>query len=294
MTGNEPNRPGTGVDGAGDTGRAAGAWNADGGRRTDGTGADGGDGGLDTRLLRDAVLSRLPRDLAAPPDRMDRVRDRVRRAGRRRAVGAAATVVPLVALASLALPGIGSDHRGPGPAASPTAPDPRTVRPRPSYTSLVEKQLHGLRLRMVENWRSVVVRSVGNAPRETPPVVAYVSNGPLDPGSGPCAGALDGISDGTCLPVAALGEDTVLISWHIETSPVSAEELKGEGTVVTEPPSPQCSAIGGTSALTLLRPVGRPAPRGVLHATACMNIPGDTVRAQTAGILRSARFPQGR
>ncbi|WP_055588809.1 hypothetical protein [Peterkaempfera griseoplana] len=51
--------------------------------------------------LRSALLAAVPTDLQAPPDRMRRVRGRVRRA---RGLRAAAAAVPLLALAAVLAP----------------------------------------------------------------------------------------------------------------------------------------------------------------------------------------------
>lgn len=228
--------------------------------------------------LRAALLPGVPTDLQAPPDRMERVRLRVRRTRRLRAT---AVALPLLALAAVLLPRPQTGADRTAVAASPGSAPTAAVSPGGSRL----ESLNGLRLAVPAGWRTLQVAAVG----EGDAWVRYASNGPLASGSGPCGVGLDGQAVHSCLPVSLLHRSQVVVAFRVwPTRKPWADPTPFSGGLRVNGPSPVCRKLGGTESFDLDLPTAVDGSTTFLVGTACLARPSGPVRSEALTLLRTA------
>lgn len=255
------------------------------------------------RELR-TLLERAVPQLPAPAQRLESVRERVRRRRRRRAAGLSVATLLAVAAAGLLVPSLGdpdgpsratgislappaSDGSPSGGTASGLGPTSGTPTPLPDPSTHFAL-LDGLRLRVPADW------SVLQAPGS--PTV-YVSTQRLGLPPDKCANPLDGF----CTPlVRTLDADSVLVQLRLTKgllttgSPGNKESTdklveEGDTGVAPEGLLSACAAVGGTQQLGA--PIIDGSGAGVLVvATACLSHPSPEREAQVRQLLTSASF----
>ncbi|GGM22641.1 hypothetical protein GCM10010129_78700 [Streptomyces fumigatiscleroticus] len=206
------------------------------------------------RLLEAAVPS-----LAAPADRMDRIRRRIRRRRRRTAAGVGTVVTAAAALAGVVWgPDVHRDE--PVVPASTSTAGPHTVRllgpDRP------------LTVHLPKGWHALTMQDARGTP------LAFVSPQPLSrPAPGHCV-AGTGRLLATCSPVDRLADDGLLIVLYAEEG---SQRTTGEPslTVKNVDPVVTCADVGAQGELAG-HGDGRPAPADsfAVSFTACWNSSG--------------------
>lgn len=278
-------RQGTG-DGAGSgTGSAVGS----------GTGS-----GADRRAedeLR-VLLERAVPQPAAPPQRLERVRERVRRRRRRRTAVVTGSAALAVAAALLAVPGLVRPQGGAAPvvvatggrAERPATPPassvpeepPSTEPPTPAagYGDYRPPGMDGLRLRLPPGWRALSDPAPGTGE-------LFVSSQALAlPASG-CRHALDGF----CTPLArTLGSGGALLMFQLDHNQGMADKLRLFGTPIgEEAPYKACRTVGGTRQLGASI-VDQAGSSTVVTVTACLAQPSAAQLAQAEAVVTTAAF----
>ncbi|SDM93810.1 hypothetical protein [Actinacidiphila guanduensis] len=254
------------------------------------TGADGVQAGEEDELR--VLLARVVPQLAPPPQRMARVRERLRRRRRRRAAGAVAVVAAAVTAAVL-LPGAGDGpgSLGPTPPTSPqaagtptavagpaTGPSASTQPPSYAADARVFGELTGLRLELPKGWHTLT------APKQS---TAFVSSQALGlPGDG-CFHPLDDF----CTPlVRQLTPGGTLIQFALEHNQGMADKARLRGDLPgARPLLTACRTVGGTSQLAAEIADGSGSDVLVV-ATACLSHPTPEQDALARQILSSADF----
>ncbi|WP_354637125.1 hypothetical protein [Kitasatospora camelliae] len=222
-------------------------------------------------LLRDVLLNAVPVDLTGPPDRMARVRRRVRRTRR---VRAAALCLPLAVAAVLLVPRAspGPDRltviAPPSPAGSPTA-----APARPGLD-----QLYGLQLATPEGWYQVDVP----APDITTSPTRYLSPDPITPSKN-CRNP--------CLPITGPGTEDVLVELHIEHDTGLAATAASRPAAFPVGSSNTCRGIKGARTWMILHAVGPQAPDAVLVGTACAALSDEVTAQLLTSLNTSVEFP---
>lgn len=257
---------------------------------TDPTGGEGPEQEL--RVL----LERAVPQPAAPPQRLERVRERVRRRRRRRTAAVTGSTVLAFAAAFAVVPGLvgqgggtaapvvgaTSGQRDGGRATvSPPTPGPTlpgTTSPTPASDGAFHPgSMAGLRLRSA-GWRTLQDPATSSV---------FLSSQTLVLPQGGCAHALDGF----CTPLArVLAEGGVLVMFHRETDKAQAGKfLRYEQPLADVEPVSSCRAVNGTRQLsrTMVGPVGSGT---VVWATACLSHPSSARLDQVRDLLSSADF----
>ncbi|MEU1666001.1 hypothetical protein ABZ547_20735 [Streptomyces sparsogenes] len=260
-----------------------------------------------------ALLERGVPRLAAPAQRMRRVRQLVVRRRRRRAVGVvgaagvAGGVAAAVTLAVLGhVPG-----RGPGgsgatatyqvPAASPTAPGPAATGPTPTGPTATGPTatgpaatgpaatgpafrypgLDGLTVRLPSGWSG---RDLGSGGGGGGDAVGLA-------GSRPAAVEKDRCTDirRYCLAPDELERGEGLLVLRLgRTSPLGATGQRVR--LMDTRPGDSCRLAGGTRELVGWRAAGDSRPHELITASVCLNRPSAVTLEEVRGVLGSARF----
>lgn len=254
--------------------------------------------------------------LAAPEDRMERVRHRVARARRRRtAVMAAPMVVALIAGAVSLATGL-RDDRSAGPGGPVTTPALTTT---PERTATPRKVLElpdlaggmNLRVSVPGDWRVptprrvdgtdapasetyVLARPTGN---ETSSTAASTATGTPDSapstavpprvGDDGCGDALKEALYGPelCLPVSRLPKNSALVLWRRESYDRPEKKLP----VQRSSPTPVCRGLGGTAFLSRRQPLPDH-PDSTVAGYACLASADPALVERVKDALSSARF----
>ncbi|WP_335972019.1 hypothetical protein [Streptomyces sp. CA2R106] len=245
-----------------------------------------------------ALLERVVPQLPAPVQRLDGVRERMRRRGRRRAaVGASAVAVAVVAAAGLLLPSPGggaarpaasgqrAQAAGPGTAgARATAGRATTAAPGPTGTTLAPPpvdrvyaygDLAGLRLTMPADWYTLKAGTLSE----------YAATQQLAVPTSGC----DHARDDFCTPlVRRLDRGGTLLQFRLKHDAVALDEIRRTDHVVQAAPVvTACRTVGGTTELTTTLP----GPQGsdvVVTLTACLAAPSAAQLTETRDVLTSA------
>jgi hypothetical protein len=254
------------------------------------------------RVLLERAVPQLP----APPQRLERVRERALRRRRRRTVGVAATAVVAVALAGLVLPGLGDrsgdrvpdavrtlapSAAGGAPSATdltPTGSDPTPTvdggasRPPPTSAPALGPfhftELAGLQLDLPVGWYTLAPPKAG---------ATYVSSQPLGLPKDGCLHPLDGF----CTPlVRTLAPDGVLMMLSLSHNQAVADKIRTGGrTVSTTGMVTSCRSVGGTVQLGGL--IADMSGSDVLiQVTVCLAGPTAARQAQVQDALTAADF----
>lgn len=245
-----------------------------------------------------ALLERAVPQLPAPPQRLERVRDRALRRRRRRTAGVSATAVVAVALAGLLLPTLGGTSGSPGPTAvtslappasgsaptasgAPTTTDQEPSRPPtalPTVRAYDFPEQAGLRLSLPAKWFTIDAPKTG---------ASYVSSQQLGLPPDGCVQPLDGF----CTPLArTLDRGGVLMMLTLNHNQLMADKLRlGAPKVGPAPVLSSCRTVGGTAQLTgaLVDSAGSDV---VVDATVCLARPTAAQQAQVRDALTSADF----
>jgi hypothetical protein len=235
-----------------------------------------------------ALLERAVPYPPAPAQRLEGVRERIRRRRRRRAALTGGAVLA-VAAGLVAVPGLVRTHDA-APAArhaahsapaaggsatpTPTPPSP----PPPGYRP---DGMGGLVLQLPPDWRRLPDPA-------TVSVFLSTSSQPLALPEGGCAHALDGF----CTPlVRALGRGGALVMFKEQPGmSVMGGKLQGYAAgVTTDEPLTSCRAVGGTYQMsrTMVGPAGTPV---LVWATACLAHPSKAQVAEVRELLATAAF----
>ncbi|MEE4546675.1 hypothetical protein V2S66_32510 [Streptomyces sp. V4-01] len=244
------------------------------------------------RELR-ALLERAVPQLPAPAQRLESVRERVRRRRRRRAAGTSLTAVLAIAAAGLLLPGLG-DRDGGGrldatslappasgsaPTASGGAPAEGATAP-PGSTTVPFPDVAGLQVVMPQEWNALTASDDARG---------YVSTQTLGLPEGGCAHQLDDF----CTPLdRTLAKDGVLVQFTLSFNKATADKLRVRGSgmaVAAEPVVDACHAVGGTEQLgtTIVDGSGSGV---VVVATACLSHPRGRQEARVRTLLSTTFF----
>ena len=266
------------------------------------------------RRLADADTPQL----AAPEDRMERVRHRVARARRRRtAVVAAPVVVALIAGAvSLAIGLRDGRSAEPGSTTPATAPAPdRTATPRKVLKLPDVAGGMNLRVSVPGDWRVPEPRRTddtdvpasetyvlaGPAANETSSTAAASTPGratstpdstpssvvPPVPGDGACGEPLNEALYGPelCLPVTRLPKNSALLLWRRESYDRPEKDLP----VSRSSPTAVCRELGGTAFLSRRQPLPDH-PDSTVAGYACLASADPALVERVEDALSSARF----
>jgi hypothetical protein len=246
------------------------------------------------RVLLERAVPQLP----APAQRLESVRERVRRRRRRRAAGMSVTAVLAIAAAGLLLPGLADRDGGPPPLATtglappasgsapaasggaPTASPTGSATAPPGYAVMPFSDVAGLQLVMPREWNAL---TASDTPR------GYVSTQALGLPKGGCAHQLDDF----CTPLdRTLAKDGVLVQFTLAYNKATADKLRvrsADMSVEPEPVVAACRAVGGTEQLgtTLVDASGSDV---VVVATACLSHPRGQQEARVRALLSTASF----
>jgi hypothetical protein len=262
------------------------------------------DGAREEQELR-VLLERAVPQLPAPAQRLESVRERVRRRRRRRAAGLSATAVLAVAAAGLLLPGATDPGGSPPPdatgtlaptvagTASGTASDPAAGSAPPTAVPTTTGEatfaptamprrfptLSGLRVAVPAKWSVLVAH---DSPR------AYVSSQDLALPQAGCATQRDDF----CTPlVRMLDTDGVLVQFTLSLDQGMADKARGPGRtgVTGESVVDACRAVGGTEQLGALLADGSGSP-AVVVATACLADPTPEQETRARELIAGADF----
>lgn len=241
------------------------------------------------RELR-VLLERAVPQLPAPAQRLDGVRDRVRRRRRRRAAGTATLAVSAVALAGLLVPGFVRDRARPEtvpPASAPGTgalpapeakePDPEgssSLPPQPTTTPTLDSRtrypgIGGMSASLPREWRVLRMAEAGFA--ATQPMAAYKK---------PCADEIDGYCSPLNQPLRPDG--AVLIFQIADPAGSLAAKIRGFHQVQKVELLKSCRRFGADEQLA--------------SATAATDLSSDAVVTVTACLYRAtpARLEQVR
>lgn len=238
-----------------------------------------------------ALLERGVPHLPAPAQRLEGVRERIRRRRRRRMAAVTGGAVLAVAAGLVGVPDLVRTQEGApraahtaqvGPGAKATASLPE---PTPTTTATkVGYYVNGMGFVDVTppgGWRILTDDDTASLFLATPAQ-------PLALPGGGCAHALDGF----CTPlVRALGSGGALVMFKAQPGKVSTGKLKDSLTgVLTVEPYTACTAVGGTDQLsrTLAGLVDQDGSAVLVWATACMAHPSKALRAEVSGLLARA------
>ncbi len=270
------------------------------------------EGAREEQELR-VLLERAVPQLPAPAQRLESVRERVRRRRRRRAAGLSATAVLAVAAAGLLLPGATDPGGSPPPdatgtlaptvpgtlgptspgAASGTASDPAAGSAPPTAVPTTPwdatsaptamprafPTLSGLRVAVPATWSVLVAQDSTRA---------YVSSQDLALPKGGCAGQRDDF----CTPlVRMLDTDGVLVQFTLSLNQSMADKARGAGRsgVSGESVLGACRAVGGTEQLGAMLADGSGSP-AVVVATACLADPTPEQETRARELIAGADF----
>jgi len=252
----------------------------------------------DEQELR-ALLERGVPQLAAPAQRLESVRTRIRRRRRRRAAGLSGAVVLGIVLVGLLVPGTGGSagvpapgvpstalavpaSAGPRPAPTPTSSSTSTPPPASAGDAVVEQQqfakLGGLTLRLPRSWS--VLGPDGSA-------TVWVSTQALALPAGGCDKALDGF----CTPLQrTLRTGGVLVQLSFEMNQGMADKARlRTAQVADEELFTACRSVGGTEQLGTQLSDGS-GSAVLVNATACLAHPQPAQEAQVRDLLTTADF----
>ncbi|GAA2328785.1 hypothetical protein [Streptomyces cuspidosporus] len=245
-----------------------------------------------------ALLERGVPRLAAPAQRMRRVRQLVVRRRRRRVVGVvgaagvAGGVAAAVTLAVLGhVPGGGPGGSGATatyqvPAASPAATGPTATGPTatdltPTGAAFRYPGLDGLIVRLPSGWSG---RDLGSGGRGGGDAVGLA-------GSRPAAVEKDRCTDirRYCLAPDELGRGEGLLVLRLgRTNPLGATGQRAR--LMDTRPGESCRLAGGTRELVGWRAAGDSRPHELITASVCLNRPSAVTLEEIRGVLASARF----
>ncbi len=245
------------------------------------------------RILLERAVPQPP----APPQRLERVRERVGRRRRRRTAAVTGSAVLAAAAGLMAVPGLvrpqaggaapvvatgGQADKRPTPSAGVTGqptPAPGTAGPQASDGVYRPTGMDGLRLSLPSGWQTLpdpATRSV------------FVSSQALALPENGCAHALDDF----CTPLARrLGRGGTLVMFRLDGSQDQADKLQhfgGEaGEVGEELPYTACRTVGGTRQLGT-SVVGEAGSSTVVRVTACLAQPSSAQLALAEDLLSTA------
>ncbi|MEU1285105.1 hypothetical protein [Kitasatospora sp. NPDC005856] len=253
--------------------------------------AHGRVGGEEEHELRHLLQRAVP-DLAAPEDRMERIRARAARTrSRRRAatIGSALTG-GLVAAALLAAPAVApAPERGAtaAPAGTPSAvssvPPAPTGRPPgdvvPPGTGTRFPALPDLVVEVPDGWHSR--DGITGDPRDG---IGFLATEPLDSRQS-CPPEI-----GVCIPIGPLAADGAFLGLQLVDDQSRIQQAPGgPATLTDEPPEPFCRTQGGTRTIIGRRVISRDGVPALIEVTACLRQPSDRTVQQVRDVLDSIR-----
>ncbi|MFD8787896.1 hypothetical protein [Kitasatospora sp. NPDC059599] len=228
--------------------------------------------------------------LAAPEDRMDRVRARVARTSRRRrAAGLGAGLTGgLLAAVLAAAPAIAPapEHGvAAGPAGAPSAVAPASPAPAGEPSGMVVPpgsatrfaSLPDLVVEVPYGWHSR--DGITGNPRDG---IGFIATEPL--GATPCP------SKGVCAPLGPLAADGAFLVLQLVDDPSRIEQAPGSPVTLTdEQPPAFCAMDGGTRALVGRRSIVRDGAPALIELEACLRQPSESTLLQVRQVLDSIR-----
>ncbi|WUH92103.1 hypothetical protein OG900_19635 [Streptomyces sp. NBC_00433] len=240
------------------------------------------------RVLLERAVPQPP----APAQRLERIRERVRRR-RRRTAAVTGGAVLAVAAGLLTAPGLlRPDGGGAAPAVvatsgpavvrtTPAAHGPTTYGPgttSPSDDGYRPSGMDGLRLRPPPGWRILQDPATSSV---------FLSSQTLVLPQGGCAHALDGF----CTPLArVLAKDGVLVMFNLRQNKVQVDDFHSLDLPLADvAPYTSCRTVNGTRQMGRTM-TGSAATGTLVWATACLAHPSAAQLARVTDLLASADF----
>ncbi|MBV6700511.1 hypothetical protein [Kitasatospora aureofaciens] len=261
----------------------------------DGLGGGGRTSGTEEEQELRVLLRQAAPHLAAPDDRMDRIRARAARTRRRRrAAGLGAGLTTgLLAAALAAAPAIAPSPSGPGAlgAAGTGArtPVPNTALPSPGPEpsdaigplgpSITFRLFPELVVNVPKGW--FTQEDGADGPQRG---IGTLANQPLaDPSTCP-SGQIP------CLPVGQLRNAGAVVSFRLLDDPARIDKYTGQnGPAATAAVSKDCGTHGGTRALLGYRTIASGPKPQVIELSACLREPSVVAVQQVQQVLESVR-----